>query len=107
MYVYVYVYVYITKCITLKNQFSHSNKKLLALKSIEDIKNFFQTAKSGSSYLNVLTISRHKLSSKGPACALKMSIIEFSTSCEILYALHFVTLIIQIEMNNNLQFYIL
>lgn len=30
-----------------------------------------------------------------------MSIIDFSTSCVILYALHFVTLIIQIEMNNN------
>lgn len=32
-----------------------------------------------------------------------MSIIEISASSVILYALHFVTFIIQIEMHNNMQ----
>lgn len=40
------------------------NKNLLALKNTEDIQKFFQTVKSGNLYLNVLSISRQKLSSK-------------------------------------------
>lgn len=40
------------------------NKNVLALKNTEDIQKFFQTVKSGNLYLNVLSISRQKLSSK-------------------------------------------
>lgn len=55
-----------------------------------NIRFFFKLWKSANSYLNVLNNSKQKLS-LGSACALKISIVEFSASCIILYAMHFYT----------------
>lgn len=70
MYMCINVYIHISKYIILK--IVTQNKKILALKNIKDIQNFFQIMKSGNSYLSVLNMSRQNLSFKGPACALKL-----------------------------------